>query len=476
PIDPAAGQGGGFFVPGAALTPVPSVSAGHGGMVSAPPAPGMAPLGYPTSPAAQAPGYTQQPAQMAEVTQQFSNMGLGMNPQEYQIALLGGKPQLGALDEQPPLIKLPPNAACVPSPHVICPPQHKRSTLNAVPKNDKLLKKTKLPFGLIITPFKSLEQGEEPIPVVSEIVRCRRCRTYVNPFVQFIEGGRRWKCNMCSLSNDVPMHFDYDAATQMQRNRWVRAELNYSVVEFLAPLEYMVRPPMPPVYVFVIDVSYAAVQLGAPGAIGQAILGALDRIPNVDNRTRVAFIAVDSSLHFFQVRPGSTEPQQLVVSDLDEVFLPTPSDLLLNLAECRAGIECLLSRMDSMFQSNHSVGNALCPAIQAAQKMLGAHGGKVVVMQASPPTIGEGKVELRPEGKDLGTPRESELLRPHNNWYKSLAADCSRVQIAFDTIFFGQQPMDVATVSCLAHHTGGSVFHYPSFMATRKPEVERFSH
>ncbi|KAJ2745038.1 COPII subunit [Coemansia sp. BCRC 34301] len=471
--DPNASQSA-FFVPGAAQPPI----------VSALAAQGLLPQGYPGVQGMQPHGYpplldTQAPApmmpQMADISQQFSQMGVGPNAAEYQTVMLGGKPQLSALDEAPPAIKLPPSSTCVPSPYAICPPNHQRSTLNAIPRTDKLLKKTKLPFGLVITPFKIQEQGEEPIPVVPEIVRCRRCRTYVNPFVQFVEGGRRWKCNLCGLSNDVPLIFDYDSATQTNKNRWQRPDLNYSVVEFVAPLEYMVRPPMPPVYVFIIDVSYASVQLGAPGVIGQTILSALDRIPNIDNRTKVAFIAVDSSLHYFQVRPNSTEPQQLVVSDLDDIFLPSPTDLLLNLYECRQGIECLLSRFESMFKTNHSVGNALCPAILAAQKLLGTLGGKVVIMQASPPTIGEGKVEPRTEGKDLGTSRESDLLRPQNTWYKTVAADCSRTQIAFDAVFIGQQPMDIPTVSCLARYTGGSVFYYPSFMATRKPEVDRFS-
>ncbi|KAJ2830459.1 COPII subunit, partial [Coemansia sp. 'formosensis'] len=376
-VDPNSGQGA-FFVPGAAQPPIISPSAAQGlSPQGYPGAQGMQqPQGYPPPLATQAP--VPMAPQMTDLSQQFAQMGVGANTTEYQTALLGGKPQLSALDEAPPAIKLPPSAACVPSPFVICPANHKRSTLNAIPRTDKLLKKTKLPFGLVITPFKTQEQGEEPIPVVSEIVRCRRCRTYVNPFVQFVEGGRRWKCNLCGLSNDVPLIFDYDSATQTNRNRWVRPDLNYSVVEFVAPLEYMVRPPMPPVYVFIIDVSYASVQLGAPGVIGQTILSALDRIPNVDNRTKVAFIAVDSSLHYFQVRPNGTEPQQLVVSDLDDIFLPSPTDLLLNLYECRQGIECLLSRLDSMFKTNHSVGNALCPAIQAAQKMLGTLGGKVI--------------------------------------------------------------------------------------------------
>ncbi|KAJ1729347.1 COPII subunit [Coemansia sp. Benny D160-2] len=445
--------------------------------------PGYAPQSQPGYPQPAQQGYPQQAQQgypqqaqpaMGDVTQQFSQMGLGPNPQEYQVAVLGGRPQLSMLDEEPPSIKLPPNAQCVPSPYVICPPSHKRSTLNAVPKTDKLLKKTKLPFGLIITPFKTQEPGEEQIPTAPEIVRCRRCRAYINPFVQFVEGGRRWKCNLCGLNNDVPLYFDYDSATQTQKDRWKRPDLNHGVIEFIAPAEYMVRPPMPPVYVFIIDVSYASVQLGMPEVVGQTILSALDSIPNVDGRSKVAFIAIDSALHFFQIRPDTTEPHQFVISDLEDVFLPSPKDLLLNLNECRAGIETLLSRLGSMFKDNHSVGNTLCPAIHSARKLLGNLGGKIIVMLASPPTFGEGKIEIRPEGKDLGTARESELLRPQNTWYKNLAADCSRVQIAFDTIFFGQQPMDIATVSGLARHTGGSQLYYPSFMASREPEVQRF--
>lgn len=41
-----------------------------------------------------------------------------------------------------------------------------------------------------------------------------------------------------------------------------RPELSKGSVEFLAPTEYMVRPPMPPLYFFLIDVSLSAVRSG----------------------------------------------------------------------------------------------------------------------------------------------------------------------------------------------------------------------
>ena len=36
----------------------------------------------------------------------------------------------------------------------------------------------------------------------SGIIRCRRCRTYVNPYVTFTDSGRKWRCNICSMLND----------------------------------------------------------------------------------------------------------------------------------------------------------------------------------------------------------------------------------------------------------------------------------
>lgn len=60
----------------------------------------------------------------------------------------------------------------------------------------------------------------------------------------------------------------------------------------------------------------------------------------------------------------------LVVSDIDDVFLPKPSDLLVNLSESRASIESLLGRLSDMFQDNHTIGSALGPALQAGFQLM----------------------------------------------------------------------------------------------------------
>jgi len=60
----------------------------------------------------------------------------------------------------------------------------------------------------------------------------------------------------------------------------------------------------------------------------------------------------------------------LVVSDTDDVFLPKPTDLLVNLVECRSSLESLLGRINDMFQDNLTVGSAMGPALQAGFKLV----------------------------------------------------------------------------------------------------------
>jgi hypothetical protein len=60
----------------------------------------------------------------------------------------------------------------------------------------------------------------------------------------------------------------------------------------------------------------------------------------------------------------------LVMSDVDDVFLPKPNDLLVNLTECRAALESLLGRVNDMFADNHAIGSALGPALQCGFKLI----------------------------------------------------------------------------------------------------------
>ena len=88
-----------------------------------------------------------------------------------------------------------------------CSPRYIRAT-TAVPAVSASLQNTcGIPLGIIITPFASPENGEEPVPIVNYdggFIRCIRCKGYLNPFVTWEKDGNVWVCNLCQASNETP--------------------------------------------------------------------------------------------------------------------------------------------------------------------------------------------------------------------------------------------------------------------------------
>ncbi|KAF7721635.1 COPII subunit [Apophysomyces ossiformis] len=385
-------------------------------------------------------------------------------------SLMGQPPLIEDLNNPPPTPQLPPNLSVTPSVYAQCSSRYNRCTLNAVPFSNSLLKQSSLPFSLILEPYPTPATENEDVPVVQDTVvaRCTRCKTYINPFVQLRENALQWRCNMCGLDNDVPSSFDWDVVNQQHVDRWSRPELNYGCVDFVASAEYMVRPPQPPVYVFVIDTSYQAVQTGMISIVTDAILAALDKIPNEDGRTKIAFITVDSAVAFYKLT--GDEPEILVVGELNDMYLPrATSDLVVNLAESRSIIEDLLNRMKTMYNGTHAATNCLGPALQAARKLMSSTGGKIVCFQGSLPSVGEGAVKAQ---EDRSVPvTEAPLMPPSNSFFKLFANECSKSQVCADMFIFGNHYSDVATLNVIPRFTGGQTHFYPMFKSTNTADA-----
>lgn len=170
-------------------------------------------------------------------------------------------------------------------------PKFARLTMNAVPATAELLHTTALPLALMIQPLAKLRPEEEPIPVLdfgdAGPPRCRRCRTYINPFMQFLQGGAKFRCNMCLFpNNEVPN--EYYAALDMSGariDREMRPELTRGTVEFVVPKEYWAkkegvdadagRGGTPMRYLFLIDSTEGAVNRGTLSAVVAGIKEAI---------------------------------------------------------------------------------------------------------------------------------------------------------------------------------------------------------
>ena len=439
--------------------------------------------------------------------QQFPGSGKVVN-QLYPVDLFTElPPPIRDLSLPPPPITISQDNIVTPSEYSNVPYQYVRSTLNAVPKTNSLLKKTKLPFAIVIRPYLHLQDSDNQVPLNTDgvIVRCRRCRSYMNPFVVFINQGRKWQCNICRFKNDVPFGFDQNLQGA-PINRYERNEIKNSVVDYLAPVEYSVREPPPSVYVFLLDVSQNAVKNGLLATSARTILENIEFLPNHDGRTRIAIICVDHSLHYFYVpldddyevsdeddeeSDGEEEDedeeeedvddsetiQMFDIGDLDEPFLPMPSDeLVVPLKYCKNNLETLLKKIPEIFQDTHSSKFALGPALKAASNLIKSTGGKVEVISSTLPNTGIGKLKKRSEQGILNTPKESsQLLSCKDSFYKTFTIECNKLQITVDMFLASEDYMDVATLSHLGRFSGGQTHFYPGFNATSLNDVTKFT-
>ncbi|ELV13705.1 Protein transport protein Sec24B, partial [Tupaia chinensis] len=348
-----------------------------------------------------------------------------------------------------------------------CSPDSFRCTLTNIPQTQALLNKAKLPLGLLLHPFRDLTQL--PVITSSTIVRCRSCRTYINPFVSFVDQ-RRWKCNLCYRVNDVPEEFMYNPLTRSYGEPHKRPEVQNSTVEFIASSDYMLRPPQPAVYLFVLDVSHNAVEAGYLTVLCQSLLENLDKLPG-DSRTRIGLVTFDSTIHFYNLQEGLSQPQMLVVSDVDDVFLPTPDSLLVNLYESKELIKDLLTALPSMFTNTRETHSALGPALQAAFKLMSPTGGRVSVFQTQLPSLGAGLLQSREDPNQRSSTKVVQHLGPATDFYKKLALDCSGQQTAVDLFLLlrSSQYADLASLACMSKYSAGCVYYYPSFHCTHNP-------
>jgi len=321
-----------------------------------------------------------------------------------------------------------------------------------------------------------VHEGEEDVDVVQPtsagIVRCKKCRLYMNPFVGWTDMGRRWVCNICSTVNECPSaYFCHLDGSGQRRDKYERPELCKGIVEYMAPSEYMVRPPQPPAYFFVIDVGPTSAQSGLLKEVAESIKKVIENNSlSGGRRTQIGFITFDKSVHYYSLKSGMSSAQMMVVPDLQGLFVPAPDDLLVNLHDSMDVVMNFLENLSTMFQKQQPpqmpVQSALGPALKAAYTVMKHVGGKMCVFQSTLPTLGAGALPVRDNPRLVGTKDEVTLLKPSLSWYKDTAVEFSKAQICVDLFLFPQAFIDAANLEELPRITGGTMHNFVAFNAS----------
>lgn len=218
-------------------------------------------------------------------------------------------------------------------------------------------------------------------------------------------------------------------------------------------------------YLYLLDVSHNAINTGYLKYFCETIIESVDKIPG-DSRAQIGFITYSNSVHFYNLSDPTCQTKMFVCSDLEDIELPMPDGLLVNLNEKREGIEQFLETLPCLFADTCDTDSAMGSALTAAYQLLKSTGGRMTIMQTCLPNVGVGALKQRDENVD----KDSTNMAPQTDFYKKFALDCAGVQIAVDLFMLNSLNADLATLSCVSKYCGGELHYYPGFHPLHHPE------
>ena len=102
-----------------------------------------------------------------------------------------------------------------------------------------------------------------------------------------------------------------------------------------------------------IDVSYQSIQRGMVNILAEELNSLLDNLPKdvgmEESFIKVGFVTYNTQLHFYNIKGNLAQPQMMVVTDLDEPFLPLLDGFLVSVKEAREVIDRYIMKISCYF-------------------------------------------------------------------------------------------------------------------------------
>ncbi|VAI18391.1 unnamed protein product [Triticum turgidum subsp. durum] len=137
-----------------------------------------------------------------------------------------------------------------------------RMPWNVIPGTKEDAVSCVVPVSAIYTPLKSIPD----MPVVPYApLRCRMCRSILNPFSRVDYNAKIWLCTFCFQRNQFPQHYSSISENNLPPELFPQ----YTTIEYISTAE--TGPVMPPVFIFVVDTCIIEEEIGyLKSALAQA--------------------------------------------------------------------------------------------------------------------------------------------------------------------------------------------------------------
>lgn len=262
-------------------------------------------------------------------------------------------------------------------------PRKMSLTMYNIPKNEQIRSASKLPIGAVIQPF-SDSTPDSYVEIVDAShsggpLRCRRCRSYSNPAYTFTFDSKA-VCNLCQVATRLTEeHMAPLNSNGLRSDIHERPDLAKGTVDFLVPQAYNSipgKPGLPLHYVFMVDISTLANENRSSLAVVEGVRTCFEHIAAKQPNCKVAIMAFDKHIRFFNLRSELTQAQEYIVSDLQEVFLPIYTGLFVRPEDSMHVIQDTLCKITAYIEDSkflHHFEACYGSALKAAKLACNRH-------------------------------------------------------------------------------------------------------
>ncbi|EMD43702.1 EhSec24A, putative [Entamoeba histolytica KU27] len=302
-------------------------------------------------------------------------------------------------------------------------------SMNSIPYTELQRAKVGIPLYFVYTPLCN-EVNRYDIPTIS---RCRGCKGYMNKYNNWIVAGRTWKCCLCGHIN-TELTERYLQLTQERIQEY--PELIVDALEIKTDSNYTRRPMQGNCILFAIDQLYFE-------SVKDILINIIQKIPN---NTRIGVMIYSDKITLFKYHNSHYS-----IDVFSEDAIELINDINLYLSSIETIKSEIIDNIRKYNDEQNYVGCCFGNAMKTINFLLKNYGGKVICLNGSHPTKGEGK--LNPLTNDFKTFKSS-----HDPFYDELAIEMNNNMITIDMFFNLRNAFDTATLSDFARRTGGRVY------------------
>ena len=281
-----------------------------------------------------------------------------------------------------------------------------QTSYSVFPKSTELKKQIVMPFALNISPLSNY--SDNPVPIFDysksyELPRCKnmKCRAYINPYVDLIQGNEQWRCNICKNINEIPDYFNIDEKLVDKDNsdNNKESELNSGTYEFISYKEILLKETTNIIshnYFILIDISYDAIKTGFTPCVLESLKDCINNnnFYGYDNfLIKMCIITYDDQIHFYPININNdTEQNNISMLSINEsinnLFIPTNQDnILVDLKKNKNKFIQIIENIQNLINSENyktsKEANRFFDVLKICDILGEKTGGKILIFSGS---------------------------------------------------------------------------------------------